>query len=219
MLSKRLGIHYKDYKLIINKKEQNKEFGELCLFIPLFMRNLWENPESLATILSNLKKDDSKNIANLIAHNFYNNIFSSNHNEEQLIYLITLLLKEEIKKLKSEEINVSQFLNGTSIEFILKEFKQKKDVLSFFKENLAEIIKFIEMETPQNPLCFASDKIVELTHKLSNNKGNNKDNSNISNKVELGQNKDNANKKRHLFHDNYLAPLNIDDLKNKLQKC
>jgi len=219
MLSKRLGINYKTYNLIANKKDQNKEFGELCRFIPFFMHNLWENPESLAIILSNLNRSDSEIIANFIAHNLYENIFSSNKNEEQLIYLITLLLKEEMKKLKDDKIDLSKFLHDSSVEYILKEFILKKDVQSFFKENLVEIIKTIEMETSHIPMCFSPNIIAENIYKFENS---NKDNNNKESTINSDMNKTIKNKakmnlKIEKFNKEYLKPLELKDFNNALK--
>ena len=76
------------------------------------MLDLWKNPNSISTILLNSDKDDiKKNLAPFIVNHLYENISSLNHhNEEQLIYIIFLILKEEINSLKNIG---SSFLNET----------------------------------------------------------------------------------------------------------
>ena len=205
MLSERLGINYKKFNLITDKKEQNKEFGNLCLYIPIFMRNLWENPKSLAKILSKLSFKESKEIAKFITHNFYEKLFSSNNNEDQLIYIISLLLKDEINNLDNN-LNLEQFLNETTSESILKQFIQKKEVHSFFKETFVEIIKKIEMES--NFQWFFNPE--DILKKLKS-----MDNENSSNNY-FKENQIKANKKIKEFNKKYIVDLNLDNLKNKI---
>ena len=58
------------------------------------MQSLWENPKIVAYLLINSKKEDIKtNIAPLIVNNFYENILSSSYIEDQLLYVIGLVLK------------------------------------------------------------------------------------------------------------------------------
>ena len=99
MLVQRLGIHYNTYRLTTEQKERNEFFGNINRYIPNFIHSVWNNPKSLAKILSVADKSDVKNnLDHFITHNLYENIFSSNGNQDQLIYIITLLLKEEINK-------------------------------------------------------------------------------------------------------------------------
>ena len=167
MLAERLGIHYYKYKLITDPKEINKIFGNINIFIPNFIHSIWNNPKSLATILSVAdEKDIKNNLDHFIVHNLYENIFSSNGIQDQLLYIITLLLKEEINNLgteKDNEINKYKFLNETACGFIVEELLQKKEVQSFFKNIINVIIKKIEKECSLNPISF---DLKEITEKL-----------------------------------------------------
>ena len=87
LLSQRLNINSSQYELISNRDEQNKIFGELNIYIRAFIDNLWNDPKSLALILSKAEKKDVKELASFIVNNFYENIFSSNIKEDQLIYI------------------------------------------------------------------------------------------------------------------------------------
>ena len=130
MLAERLGMHYDKYKLITEQKKMNKILGTLIIYIPGFIRSIWNNPKSLATILSVAdKKDIKNNLDHFIVHNLYENIFSSNGKQDQLLYIIALLLKEEINNLGADnenELNIQNFLNETACGNILEELLQKK---------------------------------------------------------------------------------------------
>ena len=161
MLEQRLGIHHNKYKLITEQKERNEFFQNINRYIPNFIYSIWNNPKSLATILSVADKDDIKNnLDHFITHYLYENIFSSNGNQDQLIYIITLLLKEEINKLENDiEINLLNFLNGTACGFILEELLQKKEVQSFFKNIIKNVIRNIETIYLLNPIMFNPEEI------------------------------------------------------------
>ena len=129
------------------------------------MIELWKNPSSISTILLKSDIDDIKKyLAPFIVHNIYENISPLNHhNEEQLIYIISLLLKKEINSLKNIG---SSFLNETCAGFILQEFNKKKEVKFFFKNILLEIIKKLEY-------VYSSEKIIfdpsAITEEIANN--------------------------------------------------
>jgi hypothetical protein len=170
MLVQRLGIHYNTYRLTTEQKERNEFFGNINRYIPNFIHSIWNNPKSLAKILSVADKSDVKNnLDHFITHNLYENIFSSNGNQDQLIYIITLLLKEEINKLENDiEINLLNFLNETTCGFILEELLQKKEVQSFFKNIIINVIKNIEFTYSLNTIMFDPIEISEKISKQEN---------------------------------------------------
>ena len=130
------------FKLLTEQEQHNKILGNINIYVPEFMNQLWKNPKSIATILLKADKTDiKKNLAHFIVHNLYDNISSLNHKDEQLIYIITLLLKEEIKSLKN--INNS-FFTDKRCGIILEELNKKKEVKSFFKIIILDIFKKLE---------------------------------------------------------------------------
>ena len=209
MLSERLGISYNKFLLISDKKQQNKEFGDLCRFIPFFIRYFWDNPESIYIILSKLNLEESKTIAKFVAHNLYDKLFSSSNNEEQLIYIISLLLKDEINSLKNEEIEYNKFLHNSPCDNILKQLIHKKEVLYYFKETLVEIVKKVEIDTSSNPILFKLENILKRLEKCDNIITNDSD------KEILKENKEKINKKINLFNQIYLINITTEELKNK----
>ena len=114
MISAKIKNNELEFKLITEQDEQNKILGNMNHYIPIFLRKLWENPKSIATILLKTDKNEIRqHLANFVTHNLYDNISSLNHKDDQLIYIIALLLKEEINSLKS--IN-SHFLLKIKVE-------------------------------------------------------------------------------------------------------
>ena len=98
------------------------------------MNSLWENPELIADLIIKSDKTDLKNnIAPLIANNFYENILSSNYIEDQLLYIIGLLLKDEINNEIKTKNDIFKFLENSACGILLEQFKLKQDVQIYFK--------------------------------------------------------------------------------------
>ena len=90
----------------------------------------------MALILQNADIKDVKNyLADFIVNNFYENILSPNFIEENLIYVLTILLNEEINSLLYVEQHVN-FLDDTCCGCLLEELRKKKDIQLFFKNIL-----------------------------------------------------------------------------------
>ena len=129
MLSSKLGTHYNKYKLITNDLERNNIFQSMNVYIPFFLHNIWDNPESIVKILLEANKNDVKNnLARFVTNYLYENVVSSDGQEDQLLYIITLLVKEEINNLDDDDndINLLTFLNNTPCGYILEELLDKK---------------------------------------------------------------------------------------------
>ena len=142
MISERIKKDEYKYKLVTDQEQHNKILGDINIYVPEFMHQLWKNPKSIATILLKADRNEIKKyLGHFITHNLYDNITSLNHKDEQLIYIITLLLKEEIKSLTN--INNS-FFSDKRCGIILEELNKKKEVKSFFKVIILEIIKKLE---------------------------------------------------------------------------
>ena len=129
------------------------------------MNLLWKNPKSIATILLNADRNDIKNnLSNFVVHNLYNNISSINNKEEQLIYIITILLKNEINSLKGID---SPFLNETTCGMILEKLSRKKEVIFFFKNIIIEILKLLENNFSSKNIFLNPYHINEVVKNLS----------------------------------------------------
>ena len=170
------------------------------------MKYLWSYPKSLAKILSVTNIQDSHILAPFITNNLYENYFSSNgKKEEQLLYIISLLLKEEINNFQSKEPTSFEFLVESPASCIFKELIYKKDVIKFFNTILIDIIKEIETINSQDKITFDLNEINDIIQKRKSSKENKKD---LINKLDKKENTLNI----------FFCPLNRTDLKDKYSK-
>ena len=135
------------YKLVYNYEEQHKYMQDIYTYLPKLMEFLWEEPKVVAKLLtlSNIE-DVKKNLAPFIANNFYENILSSVYIEDNLMYIISLLLVDEIKGL--EKIQDNNFLKETAAGYVLEQLKNKTDVQIYFKTIMLSIVE--KLETTNN---------------------------------------------------------------------
>ena len=86
------------------------------------------------------KKTIESNLGPFIVNNFYCNYLSGNYLENNLLYIISMMLKDEISALYS--INqVDIFLENTKCGYLLEQLRRMPDIQIFFKK---VIIKTIE---------------------------------------------------------------------------
>ena len=97
IIAERLEKEERIYELI----NDNTILGDLIIYIPKLMNCMWEQPEIVSLVI---KKTDinelKKHIAPYFANNFYSNILSPYYIEDNLMYVLTLLLQDEINNLK-----------------------------------------------------------------------------------------------------------------------
>jgi hypothetical protein len=97
---------------MINRKIESEEcpyhlnlsatelFGLERILIQTILEELWKSPELMYSLIVKCdRKDISYNFSSFIINNFYNNILSSSNIEENLLYVLSLLLKDEVDKL------------------------------------------------------------------------------------------------------------------------
>ena len=119
------------------------------------MNSLWENPKMIAYLLINSKKDDVRsNIAPLIVNNFYENILSSSYIEDQLLYVIGLVLKNEIDNEITQKKDYIKFLEDTPCGILLEQLKMKQDVQTYFKNLIFKIVTLLEEENSSYEINF-----------------------------------------------------------------
>ena len=149
------SINIVNYQFIENNKEYLKD---LYLYIPKLLDYLWQNPSIIAKLLINSDINDVISyIAPLICNDFYENLLSPNYIEEQLIYIIYILLENEIEKLKDvNETNL--FLNNTPCGYFLSELIYKKDIKAFFNIILKDVIEVMELSN-NNKILFEAIRI------------------------------------------------------------
>jgi hypothetical protein len=105
-----------------------------------------------------------ESLSDFFCNNFYENILSPNYIEYNLLFLISLMLKEEITNIS--EINTDEpqkylnlFLNNSSCSFILEQFTKKKDVQTYFKTILIDIIQDLELSSGNKEMQLDLTKI------------------------------------------------------------
>ena len=173
------------HKRIAELCETNGEIlRDLHNIIPTLMNILWEQPEIVATIIENTDiKDLKKHLAPLFVNNFFENVFSSYYTEENLMYVLTLLIKSEINKLR--DINQKEtFLNNTPCGIMLEKLIKKADIEDYFNKITKDVVENIETDYSKNKIIFEPDEIVVSLKNFSDwdiidkNEGNKLDNFN-----------------------------------------
>ena len=160
------------------------------------MDELWKSPNSIINILLKADKNDIKNnLANFIVNNFYDNISSLYQKDEPLIYIISILLKNEINSLKNK--NSSLLSENERCGIILKEFRKKKEVKFFFKKIIHNMIKEMETKYSSEDIILETNDISEKIQILSF-KNKNKNLKNNNNNIE-NDNKNSFNSFNNLY--------------------
>ena len=120
----------------------------------------------MANLLIHSKKEDIKsNIAPLIMNNFYENILSSSYIEDQLLYVISLVLKNEIDNEIGNKKDYKKFLEDTPCGILLEQLKMKQDVQTYFKTLIFKIVATLEEENSSYELNFNLKNIQEEFNK------------------------------------------------------
>ena len=141
------------YRLIHDYQEQHDYFKDTYTYLPKLMEFLWEQPKIVAKLLSLSNIEDvKKNLAPFIANNFYENILSSVYIEDNLMYIISLLLVDEIKGL--EKIQDNNFLKETAAGYVLEQLKNKTDVQIYFKTIMLSIVEKLETMSSSKKINF-----------------------------------------------------------------
>ena len=123
----------------------DEELNDIRIYLKEFFDTLWEDPKSVASLLINANpKEIEKTLLPLFANNFYENILSQKFVQNNLLYIITLLLKHEIKTSSNLSFPKS-FLNIKSpCGYLLYEFRNKRDFQIFLKSTIEEAVEIIE---------------------------------------------------------------------------
>lgn len=139
------------------------EFKINKVFITHFLKGLWNCPEVMYQILINSTNEEVKtNLAPFIVNDFYCNYLSGNYMENNLLYVITLMLKDEINKLEKIE-QIDTFLENTKCGFILEQLQKMPDIQIYFKKVILKIIENIERNCSSREISFdVSEREKEL---------------------------------------------------------
>ena len=91
-------------------------------------------------------------------NNFYENILSSSFIEDNLMYVITMILTDEIQNIESPK-DFDKFLDDTSCGYFLKELNFKMDVKNFYKIIMENLVESLENMSSSKIINFNVKKI------------------------------------------------------------
>ncbi len=158
--------------ILVDPATQKQNLRDLNNYIPKFLFYLWDDPKLMVKVLQNTNIKDIKNhLAPLIANNFYENILSVNYIEENYLYILCLLLKDEIESLNSTN-DVPKFLQETPCGCLLDQLVNKADIKSYFKIILQNVIENIEINCSEKEINFninIIEKEIQDSYKIKNN--------------------------------------------------
>ena len=136
-----------------------------------FLVLIWDNPKLVAKLLMNVKpKNILDSLFPLFANNFYENILSQKFIQNNLLYVITLLLKHEIKTDCDLEYP-NKFLSIKSpCGYLLYELRNKRDFQIYLKEIIQEGIELLD-EYPFNICLNIAEIESNINRQYENNDG------------------------------------------------
>ena len=143
-----------------------EKLGLNKVFISSFLKTLWNRPDIMYHILENTEPENVKdNLASFVVNNLYCNLLSGKYMENNLLYIITMMLKDEIDKID----NVNQigcFLQETKCSYILEELRKIPDVQMYFKKIILKTVEKIERNYSFREMKFNVEEILTELMKL-----------------------------------------------------
>ena len=129
-----------------------------------FIICLWDNPKIIYKLILYIDINELKNnIFPLIINNFYENIFSSNDMENQLIYIFILFINEEINKINSLN-EKKNFLENEIFNMLINELLKKVEIQNYFVCIIQNVINEINIKTKEN---FTNDNDYTSDNKIN----------------------------------------------------
>ena len=145
------------------------ELGLNKVYITKFLHAIWNHPELTYKALVNTSKEDVKNIlSSFVVNNIYCNHLSGNYIENNLLYIITLMLKDEIDQL-TDVNQADQFLEDTKCGYLLEQLQKLPDIQVYFNRVILKTIEKIERSCSSRVINIDVDeRNKELTNLLKN---------------------------------------------------
>ena len=124
------------------------------ILIQQLLKSLWNHPELVYKILNNTELENVKeNLAPFIVNNFYCNHLSGNYIENNLLYIFTLMLKDEVNNLK-DIYQVDNFLDNTKCGYLLEQMQKIPDIQIYFKNIILKTVEKIERNSSSREINF-----------------------------------------------------------------
>ena len=160
----------------------SEHLKDLSNYIPKLLKYLWEDPKMMKNLLLHSDINDlKKTIAPFLTNNFYENILSINYMQENFMFVLCLLCKEEISNLNSSD-DILKFLQDTPCGCLLDQLINKIDIKSYFNRILKDIIENIEVKCSDREMYFLTkqleDQIIEKINNINSSKGKGKNKNN-----------------------------------------
>ena len=160
----------KDTRIMELCQNEGDILRDLNTYVPNLMNRLWEQPKLVVSVIQHAQINDLKNhLAPFFANNFYENILSSYYIEDNLMYVLSLLIKSEIDSLTNINQN-NKFLEETPCGIMLGELRRKSDIQAYFKNIIKNAIEDLEANNSTNKIDFDADKMVNFYEKLGSKK-------------------------------------------------
>jgi len=135
-------------KTNLNTFEINK------IYIATFLKILWNYPEAVYIILKNADKEIiEKNLGKFIMNNFFNNYMGSSKLENNLLYVLTMMIKEEINSFVDIP-QINTFLEKSKASFLLKEMINFPEVQLYFKKIIFQMVEKMENDYSSKKMNF-----------------------------------------------------------------
>ena len=214
----------KDTRIMELCQNEGDILRDLNTYVPNLMNRLWEQPKLVVSVIQHAQINDLKNhLAPFFANNFYENILSSYYIEDNLMYVLSLLIKSEIDSLTNINQN-NKFLEETPCGIMLGELRRKSDIQAYFKNIIKNAIEDLEANNSTNKIDFDADKMVNFYEKLGSKKDK-KDNEiyckypssdqnsdSISLEDGINRDKKKAQKEQEQFNQKYIPNLDKKQL-------
>ena len=143
-------------------KENLLDFDTTSNVIPAFFDCLWADPKLVADLLRHCDiKDIKGNLANLFVNNFYTNILSNNYVENNLMFVLTSLIKDEIDNLKNIDEYDNFMSDDSKVGYFMNELRKNDDIKCFFKTSFLNIISDLESMSNLN-LNLDEQEIIDI---------------------------------------------------------
>ena len=150
---------------LIDDQKKLPEIFDSWTYLKAFLDDLYKSPNFISKLISCTSPEDLKeHLAPFFTNNFYENILSCQGIENNLIFMIYLLLKEEINSLSSIN-DLDKFLEKTPCGYILEELVEKIDIKSFCKLNVSKVVKDLEWTFSGKNISLDVEIIIEKLKK------------------------------------------------------
>ena len=195
-------------------KSNLNDFEINKIYISTFFKILWNYPEAIFFILKNTEKEIiEKNMAKFLMNNFFNNYMSDSKLENNLLYIIAMMIKEEINSF-TELPPINIFLEKSKASFFLKEMINFPEIQLYFKKIIFQTVEKMENDYSSKKMNFNMLQIYqELKDYIDeqNKKSNKKNKKTVDEIIKQFINMKLNEQSMNTFEDNEI----LDDIKIK----